>query len=212
MASSANDTNWALLTIDPDAGRVTVLERWGYQWVTAPGVAAWQPAEQTDFHKKVAQQISTTFNGVQLTLTGSAAVCQKYSKLPLVFDIGWSLEQFKHWTVFARKMPAGSTPLSFISNVVPSTRTINIDTGDFASYNVCNAAGQCRNFNALPHEFVHTLAGTAGTNVDEYNAGSPFLADTDSVLNVGSQLRGRHLAVILGELNKMITDCTFSYP
>ena len=210
MAQSAKDTDWARIEIDDYAGRITVLERWGFQWTTAPGVAPWTPDEQKTFYHNVQQLLDKAFAGVQLKLTGTAQLCKGYDKLALVFGIGWALEQYKHWSVFVRKMPVGSTPTTFISHVDPPSRTIYLDSADIADYRPCNAAGKCQTFSAIPHEFVHTLAGTAGTNVDEYNAGSPFLADTDSILNIGSHLRERHLTVILRELNAMVPNCTFT--
>jgi len=210
MAQSSKDTDWALITIDDYAGKITVLERWGYQWTTAPGVDPWTLAEQTAFHQGVAALLRSTFSSVKVNLTGTALLCKGYPSLPIVFDIGWALEKWKHWTVFARKMPAGSTPTTYFSHVDPPTRTIYLDSADLPSYRVCNAASQCRTFNAVPHEFVHTLTGTAGTNIDEYIAGSTFLADTDSILNIGGTLRPRHMTLILKELNTMVPDCTFS--
>jgi hypothetical protein len=212
MAKTAKDTDWALIEIDDSAGRITVLERWGYQWTTAPGVDSWTLAEQQAFHNGIVQELRATFNSVQVTLAGTALLCKGYGTLPIVFDIGWSLEQWKHWTVFVRKMPAGSTPTTYISHVDPPTRTIYLDSADFPGYETCNAAApaQCRTFKAIPHEFVHTLTGTAGTNFDEYTAGSPFLADTDSILNIGATIRARHMTLILKELNSMVPDCTFS--
>jgi hypothetical protein len=207
---AVNDSEWARIEIDDGPGRVTVLERWGYQWTQAPGASAWTLDEQQAFHSTLVDQLRTTFSGVSLTLKGTAPLCKKYKTMTIRFDVGWALEEFKHWTVFVRKMPPRSTPTTYISYVDPPARTVYLDSADVGVYTAVNAAGQSRPFRVLPHEFVHTLTGTVLSNFDEYGVGSPHLSDTDSILNLGSLLRPRHLTVILKQLNTMVPHCTFA--
>lgn len=112
-----------------------------------------------------------------------------------------------HWTVNVRKLPAGSTPTTYISNVVGRNMRINLDSADLASYRACNTAGRCRDFRAVPHEYGHTFPGVG----DEYVAGHANLGDTNSIMNIGDQVRARHLRPILAQLNTMIPDCTFRH-
>jgi hypothetical protein len=71
-----------------------------------------------------------------------------------------------------------------------------------------NAAGGSRaNFLSGPHEFGHSIQSP-----DEYNAGSPNLSDTSSIMNVGRQVRPRHLQQILTTLNTMMPNVVFAAP
>jgi hypothetical protein len=209
MASIVKDTDWAQIEIDPDEKKVWVLERWAFHWTLAPGVSAWTLQEQGDFYQTLFTQIARTFQGATLSLSGTADLCKSVKSMPLVFGVVWMPEQWQHWSVFVRKMPAGSDPTTFISSVDSPNHTIYLDSADTATYQACNDAGKCRDFQALPHEFIHTLRGG---NLDEYTAGSPYLGDTDSILNIGKQLRSRHVQLIVNDLNTMIPNCTFSYP
>ena len=65
----------------------------------------------------------------------------------------------------------------------------------------------------VPHEFGHTLpdrSGSASPVDDEYNAGHPFLGDTDSLMNIGHQVRSRHVQAVIDELNQMLSDLRFA--
>jgi hypothetical protein len=39
---------------------------------------------------------------------------------------------------------------------------------------------------------------------------SPNLADSSSIMNIGRDLRRRHLTAVIAELNKMVPDLTFA--
>jgi hypothetical protein len=202
---------WARLTIDPDAKRVTLLERWGYQWTLAPGVEEWTSGEQHMFHAVLQEALASTFKGITLTLRGSAGLARAAPRMALRLEVSWSREEFKHWTAIIRKMPAGSDPTAFISHVDRRDRIVYLDSADVNDRLAVNDAHKTRKFNSLPHEFVHTL-GRGSSNTDEYNAGSPFLGDTDSAMNIGTHLRRRHLEMTLDALNTMVPNCTFSFP
>ena len=91
-------------------------------------------------------------------------------------------------------------------NVTFGTRFINMYTPALVSYSTRNAAGARRTgFRATPHEFGHTL-----NNPDEYEAISANLADADSLMNIGHQVRARHLRLVIGTLNKLVPACKFS--
>ncbi len=79
-------------------------------------------------------------------------------------------------------------------------------TPALAPYRTRNAAGDRRTgFRSTPHEFGHTL-----NNPDEYEAGSPNLGDPDSLMNVGRDVRARHLTLVIGTLNRLVPACRFS--
>lgn len=205
MSVVTKELPWARIEVDAFKGVVTVLQRWGYQWVTAMGASAWTDAEKTAFHTKAVQLIKTRIKKQKLQVS-ARNLCLVHPKMDLNFDIGRALEKYKHWTVYVRKLPAGSSPTTLISQVDWNTRTIYLDSADLADYKPCNAASVCQTFNAVPHEFMHTFRGP-----DEYVSGSPHLSDSSSILNIGDQLRTRHIRVILDELNTMMPGWTFAY-
>ncbi|KYF68178.1 hypothetical protein BE11_36385 [Sorangium cellulosum] len=93
-------------------------------------------------------------------------------------------------------------------------RTIHLDQLDMVPHAVGNAAHQSRSrFYTIPHEFGHTLPTAAGSALpvdDEYRAGHAHLADTDSLMNIGRQVRSRHVQAVVDELNAMLPDLQFS--
>ena len=46
-------------------------------------------------------------------------------------------------------------------------------------------------------------------HADEYKPTNPYVRDRSSLMNVGNQLRSRHLDFIVAQLNTMIPDTTF---
>lgn len=47
-------------------------------------------------------------------------------------------------------------------------------------------------------------------NGDEYNKSSPFYADPHSLMNIGRQMRPRHVELIATTLNEMVPGCQFT--
>lgn len=202
---------WATVDIDTVEGRVFFQETWQYTWTLyTPAVPPWTLREKRNFHNTLDRQIWGAWsNRVRLTVTGASSFARRFAGrgVPINFDIRWVLNN-GNWNVTVRKMPAGSNPTTFISNVNFNTRRIELDTADLSSYNAANAAGASTGrFYAGPHEFGHALHAH-----DEYNAGSPNLADTNSIMNVGRQIRPRHLQEVVALLNTMIPDTTFAAP
>jgi hypothetical protein len=202
---------WATVDIDTAAGRVFFQQTWQYTWILfSPTVPAWTQRERQDFHSALDRQIWGTWsNRVRLAVAGTSDFAKRFAGIgvPINFDVRW-VTAAGNWNVSVRKMPAGSSPTTFISNVNFSARRIELDTADLSSYNAANAAGASTGkFFAGPHEFGHALR--AG---DEYGAGSANLADTNSIMNVGRQVRSRHLQQVVTLLNTMIPNTTFSAP
>lgn len=87
-----------------------------------------------------------------------------------------------------------------------STHQIELDTADLAPRQAGNAVSASTNrFVTPPHGFSHTI-----TNPDEYNLGSPHLKDTNSLVNIGNIVRGRHLHLVVDALNGMHVREVFS--
>ena len=208
MGHVVRNKPWGIIDINTSSGLILFQERWQYVWTTTAGQVAWTPAEKRRFHRQVDVQVWNAWsNRIKLSASGAASFCTQHPKAKINFDIKWVTAN-AHWTVNVRKLPPGSTPTTYISNVDRPNRQVNLDSGDLSSYRPCNAAAVCRGFKAVPHEFGHTFPGIN----DEYGAGHANLADSNSMMNIGDEIRARHLGPILGELNTMIPNCTFSYP
>lgn len=202
---------WGVVDIDTSAGRVFFQQDWHYTWTQySAAVPAWTVAEQRSFHNTIDRQIWGTWcNRVRLQVAGNADFVRRFAAIgvPINFDIR-RVTGVGHWSVTVRKMPAGSTPTTYISNVNFGARTIDLDTADLAAYYPANAAGNSAGaFYAGPHEFGHAIQAP-----DEYNPGAANLADTTSIMNVGRQIRPRHLQQVVTVLNTMIPNVTFSAP
>jgi len=201
---------WGSIDLDTTEGRVYFKQKWLYHWSLWPGVTdVWTYKEKLRFHTRVDISIWRVWsNKLKLTVAGAAPFAAKFAAtgVPINFDVEWILSGTPHYTVTVFKMPAGSTATTHRSNVNFGARTIELDTADVGTHAVANAAGATNpNFETPPHEFSHTL-----NNPDEYNAGSPHIADSSSLVNIGNQVRARHIRLILAELNTMIPGVTFS--
>ncbi len=206
MSHIVRKPDWAVVDLDTVGGRVFCQQRWQYEWLVVPPARGWTYAERRAFHHALDSQVWGIWsNRILLRTEGTNDFCRTHPTVEVEFDIRWVLSN-PHWSVDVRKMPPGSNPTTFISNVEPSKGQIHLDTADLASYRPQNAAGERRTFRALPHEFGHTME-----NPDEYVARSPHLVDTDSIMNIGRQIRERHVRLLLAELDRMIDHCRFTF-
>ena len=119
------------------------------------------------------------------------------------FDVRWVLAG-GNWQVQAYKTaPNDSTFHREWVNY--HDRTIALYTSGLRPYNAANEAGVSGpDFLANPHEFGHTMA-----NPDEYLKASPYLGDAKSTMNIGHELRARHLQLLLQGLNCTMPGTTF---
>jgi hypothetical protein len=125
--------------------------------------------------------------------------------IPINFDVRWELGP-ANYTVKVHKYPRSQA--RYRSNVDYVNHVIELDGRDVELDQAANDAGaQVNDFETPPHEFGHTIGAD-----DEYNAGSPFLPDTNSVMNLGHAVRGRHLHMMQCVLNVMLPGCQFVYP
>lgn len=198
---------WGVVDFVMDENRVFVQQDWFYTWTVNPGATDWTIQQKRHFHNTLDKQIWGVWSDhVRIKVDGSTPLAKRFHGHPLrlTFDIRWVLKT-GHWDVHVRKLPAGSNPTTFISNVTFSTRKIELDSADLEAYQASNAAGKTRSFRAGPHEFSHTM-----DNPDEYGATSPHLPDTSSIVNIGNQVRPRHLHLTIAALNSLSLGTTFS--
>ena len=208
MAHHVSKQRWGTVDFDDKTGRIFVQEDWLYRWQLAAGVRhPWTYDEKVATHRRLDRSIwgdwSNRFN---LHIRAESGPPPAFgARCPINFDVRWVLHG-DDWTVTMLKMPPNATPTTHISFVDWPTFSIELDTADFASYTGANDAGVSRSgIRAIPHEFGHTLF-----NLDEYKAGSPHLGDSDSLMNIGRQIRGRHMGLIAHTLNELMPNLVFS--
>jgi hypothetical protein len=203
---------WGVIDLDTRTGHIFVQEEWRYVWHSEVGAARWALAERRRFHHAVDAHIWGRWsNRIRVRATGTHEFARRNGDLPITFDVRWVLSP-GHWTVHVTKLrPGAISPRSYVDF---AARAIHLDTLDVVPHAVGNDAGQSRSrFFTIPHEFGHTLPDRAGSATpvdDEYNAGHAHLADTESLMNIGRQIRGRHVRAVVDELNGMLPGCQFA--
>lgn len=217
MSRIVRNVGWAEISLNTWSSHILCREDWRYNWLTVPPARPWTESEKRHFHNTIDTQIWRFWsNRLPIHVTGTDPFARHFSTVRIEFDVR-RVTTGGHWTVQARKLPRGGT---FHSETVFSARTISLDTEDLTPLPSINALRAVRlNSYTAPHEFGHTqpdvpVSGRSsfGEMPDEYTPGTPpaLLADTDSIMNIGRQLRARHLAAVLAELNTMLPGCTFS--
>ncbi len=208
MGHIVSNMPWGTIDLDTGENRVFFQQKWFYHWLTEPGASAWTYPERRHFHNTLDRQIWARWsNRIVFRVQGTTRLARRLARtgVPINFDVRWELVN-GHWDVYARKLPAGG---SYRSNVHFGRREINLDSEDLEPHGACRDDGTtcADDFLTVPHEFGHTI-----DNRDEYNRASPHYADTGSIMNIGGQLRSRHLNLIIAQLNTMVRGGTFSVP
>ncbi len=149
---------------------------------------------------------------VRFRVSGNSEFSRKFggNAVPMVFLIIDSNADDKHWAVSAYK-DANTKDRSYVDT---AGRKIVLYRANLPLHDVCldkvnpTDAEVCstnHSFSTPAHEFGHTM-----WNDDEYTATSPNRNDKESIENIGTHIRARHLTAILKELNAMIPDCLWT--
>lgn len=209
MGHVVRETDWCTIDLDTTAGRVFFQQRWAYVWIADAPHTPWTLAEKRNFHRRSDVAIWAIWsNRARMTVTGTSAFATRFRSrgVPINLDVRWVLSG-QHWTVSVFKVAAG---VQYPSEVFWNTRTINLGSRDFESFNYGTAAAP-RLQRTVAHEFGHAAGNTYMFNRgDEYNATSPHFADNQSIMHTGAGLRQRHFRTILEEMNTMVPNTTFS--
>jgi hypothetical protein len=233
----AKDTNRGKIYIHLTEGWISFHQRWRYNFTldqTAgkhPAKASpWTDDEQRDFHYAAKSVIWTFWNsqtmlpgvsdpmtqqivdllnkhrGISFSVKGKGDFAQKFvgRQLPIKFDVLIS-PKHPHFKVNVKKMLPGKF---FVSNVTSDTINLaKLDTEVDTARQLCNGAST-NEFYRLPHEFGHAV----GNNPDEYTCKALHRADIDSLLNIGKEVRPRHLRFLKDQLNTMLKGVKFDLP
>jgi hypothetical protein len=198
---------WASIDINTETGLIFVEESWHYTWESLDSSHPhWSIEEKRAFHKAVDEQVWKRWsNRVRLHVTGKNEFAKRFSTagVKVNFDTKWVLAA-GNWRVRAVKVaPRDSV---FRREAVDySNRTILLYSSGLKAYTAQNDAGKTKaGFLANPHEFGHTMR-----NPDEYLRSGPHLIDGESIMNIGHELRDRHLKLLIDAINLMLPECSF---
>jgi len=209
MGHVVRESGWCTIDVDTSVGRVFVIQRWMYDWQVAPGQSPWTLAEKRAFHRGADRAIWHAWsNRAAFRVAGRSDFARRFPRqlVPVNLDARW-VTGTPHWTVTATKLPPGQFRTSFVNF---ARRTISLDTNDLAAL-TRSAGGVSAQQTPVAHEFGHSMGNipTHGHG-DEYPAASAHNADKTSILNIGNQLRARHFDHLIGELNRMIPNTSFT--
>lgn len=212
MGHLVAEEDWGIVDLDTSTGRVFVQEDWLYVWLLYQGVTShWTLAEKQLFHHRVDIGVWKLWsNKLFLKVNGHAPFPAR--RVPINFDVRWKTHGTHHWTVLAWKVPQASTPTSPIwSEVDWKVHTVRLSTADILERGAMNKAGKSTpNFRTPPHEFGHTMYLPDEYNLPTPQDPSPNLGDVNSIMNVGRQVRARHLALLTTTLNRLMPSARFS--
>ncbi|MFD0862842.1 hypothetical protein ACFQ1M_11570 [Sungkyunkwania multivorans] len=192
---------------------ILIQQRWQYTWLNDPATTSWTYKEKKDFHHRADTLIWGQWsNKYVVSVSGSSSFAKtyKHQDFTLNFDIKWELSK-PHWSVEVTKIPKGKFKTS---SVGWSNRKISLDTEDLAVVKRINGGTTYKQY-PVSHEFGHATGNSkyayTGGHGDEYRSTSAYFSDKKSIMNIGNELRKRHIDFVLKELNKMIPNTSFSY-
>jgi hypothetical protein len=154
-------------------------------------------------------------NGIVFRVSGKSDFARKFAAeyIPIEFDVLISVKR-PHWHMRVRKLDpsklaGGKHPTQvFRDNVDFDSRSINLSYENREPFQACSEGrgSQCQDdFLTFPHEFGHSL----GYGTDEYAAGAAKHADVKSIMNIGHELRQRHLEWVRSQINLINPHTTF---
>lgn len=198
------------ITIDIGKGYIFIQQRWKYNWKTLSKLSPWTYKDKKNFHHKLDnllwQQWSKRFI-LKMEGTSNIAETYKTKRLNVNFDIRWVLHN-EHWSVNIRKIEKGKFKTSSVNW---THKIVNLDTEDLS---LVIRKRKNKKYKQYPfsHEFGHAIGNTKhikGMHGDEYSTSSVYKSDLKSRMNIGNDLRKRHLDYLISELNKMIPNTKF---
>jgi hypothetical protein len=213
MGHLVSKEQWGVVDLDLEKSHVFVREDWHYRWRFQMIMRPWSDAEKLAFHQAVDRQVWRSWSmraRFMVTSKGDRAVgatahafmrkCGSRG-VTLSFDVR-RVEGVGHWHVNVYKLSLDQDKRADVDIL---NRAINLYIEDVAPSSAVNEAGAVTpSFLTVPHEFGHTLAAN-----DEYEKTSPHLRDNRSLMNIGSQVRSRHVGLLSATLERMMPGCAF---
>ncbi|WP_264857553.1 hypothetical protein, partial [Capnocytophaga catalasegens] len=180
---------------------ILIRQKWKYNWFNERNTTSWTLSEKRDFHNKVDSIIWKTWGGqYKIKAIGNSVFAQKYKNkvFTINFDIQWVIQN-PHWNVNVRKITKNTY---YRSNVRWNSREINLDTEDTKIR---------KEIKQIPvgHEFGHTIGYLYDEYHQDFTLNRGFKFDQKSIMNIGMELRDRHLEYMISELNTIYSNTRF---
>ncbi len=211
MPHIVSELDWGTIDIVVHESRVFFQQRWKYSWQVEVPFRDWTLAEKRAFHAEVNRQIWRSWSDrVTLSVSGTSSFARRFAgvRLPINLDVRWVLSD-EQWNVTAWK-----TAVFQRGSINWGPRRVTLYANDTGPRSACTSAAPqvcTTGFRTVPHEYGHAIGNTSTLGRgDEYVSASPNLADTDSIMNIGTQLRQRHFRTLLEAMNAMIPDTTWA--
>jgi len=212
MTTYSKKTDRMDLYVNDKTGTILVQLKWKYSWATSKGTKRWTFTEKAAFHQAADKLIWQIWSDkITLNVGGSSELAKKYKSkgLKVNFDIRWVISG-AHWDVSVTKIPVGKFKGSSVNW---NKREATLDTEDINPV-VRKNAGKSHTQYPVAHEFGHAVGNSifasSKMHGDEYKQSSSYFSDKSSIMNIGSQIRKRHIDYILSQLNGMIPNTVFS--
>jgi hypothetical protein len=216
MGHLVANEGWGTIDLNTSNGCVFICEDWRYNWNLWPGVKEpWTHTQKQATHRRIDRQGGGLWsNRIHLGVTGRSELARRLNTHGAFvnFDVRWSLQPTAHWSVTVWKMPLGSGPTNLHRSFVRHhSRQVELNTADLIPRSAGNSAGgSTSNFLTAPHEYGHTIGPTGHNLGDEYGALSSYLGDTHSMMNIGREIRRRHVEEIVVALNRLAPGTIFN--
>lgn len=208
MAYYTKNTDRMDIHIEESQGTILIKQKWRYFWLNQMGTSSWTYSEKQDFHKKIDNLIWNNWgNHFELKVKGTSNFAKKHKKTrwDVNFDLEWVLHT-EHWKVNVKKIvPKGYEQ----SKVDWNGKEITLDSEDINKYKRDKGSKSYYQYPSV-HEFGHSIGNSyVFSRGDEYRSSSTHFKDKTSIMNIGNELRDRHLWYIIDQLNTMIPSSTF---
>lgn len=172
---------------------IIVRQKWLFIWV-----GNWSMYEQSIYKDKLLTLIEGSWTGFYVEVTGDSdfAKNNKGRRWDIVFEIE-EVEHTEHWQIMISKDNARNkcSSSALRQRIQFSLKSLDYNIKHAVDYPRDNRTGH--RYTAR-HEFFHSLEPKL--NQDEYNKSNPSFHDTNSLMNLGSQVRSRHLSTFMTAL------------
>ncbi len=216
MAHIVKNEPWGIVDLDTERGTVFVRQDWHYKWRVAPPMRDWSPSEEHAFHHAVDHMIWARWSRqVRIRVkrdplappSKTDHLVGRFSQgsLSLTFDVR-QVRGGGHWATTVTKVsPLGKKPRAEVRFDVKEVFLYSTDQRLRTARRFADDPTAQKNFSIPAHEFGHTLK-----NDDEYEKGGANFDDLESIMNIGRDLRPRHLHLVMETLAQMVPGYAFS--
>ncbi len=223
MLDNILKTNRMDIYVDESRNEILIREKWKYNWrhpsILPSAKAPWTYMEKKAFHHKADNLIWKYWsNKFTIRVDGDSefVIRNKGKDFTVDFDIEWVLSD-EHWVVDVIKLADGET-MEHPSWVDWNKRKIQLLYRD-VDPSFCVREGQIYNHSTVAHEWGHAIGNVPnfkGMHWDEYRDGSEkrgvskYSYDRKSMMNVGTEVRIRHLDYLCSVLRIKYVNTSFT--